>query len=844
MAPEETKDDTWIPTSCYMCFSSCGTLAHRVDGVIVKIEGQPDCPHNWGKLCPKGHAAIMNLYDPYRVKKPLKRTNPEKGLGVDPKWVEISWGEALDTAAQRLKKIREDDPRKLILASWDVVVLHGLGRAWASAFGTPNSHWSGYFCGNALHPTMYLTNGSFHSEADLEYCNYLILFGNQMGFMGGINPNIMAQKMADARMRGMKVVVVDPVGTNAAAKADEWLPIRPGTDAALSLAMVNLLLNEYHLYDAAFVQKRTNGPYLVGPQGRYLREAGTGKPLIWDIATKRALPFDAPIEAPALEGEYDVDGVLARPAFQCLREHVRKYNPEMAAEITTLPVETIRRLAQEYGEAARIGATIVIQGRELPYRPAAANQYRGAYAHRHGFLTALSIQLLNLLIGNPYVPGGHRGVNLVGPNLSWMPQETDGLIVPPNTIGHGANPYNIHVAPPQTTELTELMPQAYNKSSMNQMTVLDPEAFKLPYRPEAMLHCRTNIMMSRVNPEISAQTLKNIPFIISFARELNEVAEFADIVFPDTDNLERLDLLPNQTYLAMSPITGYWYWGLRQPVVPPAGEARDWTEVLLELAERIGFLDELYEVLNITLHLSPPHRLDPTQKYSPEEINDHWAKSMFGEEHGLEWFRQAGYLKEKRQVEEIYPGPLLKPRFPIYFEQLISAGEQVRTVTEELGLPWDTSDYQPIPDWKPCPAYEERGSERDLYAVNYKVPFHYQSFTSENPWLNELSEQHPYAYKIMINTETAKRKGIQDGELIAVESAAGRAQGRAKVTECIHPEVVAMAGVLGSWARGKPIARGKGPHFNSLLSLDKERVDWVSAAVDACVRVKVYRIEE
>src|SRR3972149_224939 len=117
-ASPQAKEDTWVTSACGMCYSPCGIKVHRVNGVVVKIEGNPDFPHNLGRLCAKGNAAIMTLYDPNRVKAPLKRTNPAKGIGVDPKWVEISWEEALDTIAERLRKTRADDPRRLVMCSF------------------------------------------------------------------------------------------------------------------------------------------------------------------------------------------------------------------------------------------------------------------------------------------------------------------------------------------------------------------------------------------------------------------------------------------------------------------------------------------------------------------------------------------------------------------------------------------------------------------------------------------------------------------------------------------------------------------------------------------------------
>jgi len=98
-----------------MCYNMCGILVRRKDGLAVEIKGNPEHPNNKGKVCGKAFAGLMSLYSPYRVKTPLKRTNPEKGIGVDPSWKQISWDEALDSVAERLRKIRADDPRKLIM---------------------------------------------------------------------------------------------------------------------------------------------------------------------------------------------------------------------------------------------------------------------------------------------------------------------------------------------------------------------------------------------------------------------------------------------------------------------------------------------------------------------------------------------------------------------------------------------------------------------------------------------------------------------------------------------------------------------------------------------------------
>jgi len=832
------KEDIWIHSICDVCEGACGILLHRVDGVVVDIKGDPDCPNSRGKTCSKAGAAIMHLYDPSRVKTPLKRTNPEKGIDIDPGWVPISWGEALDILEEKLTAVRNEDPRKLVITTFDTASLEKM-KLWSKAFGTPNLGWSGYYCGQYLHSSMFLTNGSFHCDFDADRVNYLLLVGNQAGFGAGLNPNITAQKVATARKeRGLKVVVVDPICTPAASKADEWVPIRPGTDAALMLAMINVLLNRAGIYDRDFIKKHTNGPYLVKPDGYYLRREG--KPLVWDAGEGTAKPYDAAVGDYAIEGSYPIDGSECQPAFGLLKEHVKRYTPEMAEEITTIPAATICRLAEEFGKAARIGSTIMVEGVELPYRPAAANIYRGAGAHKHGVAGALAVQILNMIVGNFYVPGGHRGMNLVGPAWEWGPGEYDGLITPPAEpeIGHNANYYNYKVGPPENLNLKELFPISTNWAPMNLAASLDPEKYKLPYKPEVLLSCRRNLFMGGCDYEVTARALKNYKFIAAFCVTLDEMSEFADLVLPEAVGLEKQQFMPNLLVWSMTAQTGYFYWGIRQPGVAPLGEARDWVDVLTDLADRMGFLGDFYELYNQRHKMKEPYKLERTGKYTKEEIGDRRFKSRFGEAQGLDWFKEHGFASEKRKVDEMYPLPWLKARFPLYFENIMAAGGKVKEATEKMGIKdWDTSDYQSLPEWKSC-TNKAPADGLDLKACNFRIATHAQSWTAQNPWLSEAAELNPYAQKILINTQTAKSRGIKDRDRICVESSVGRVFGLAKVTECIHPEAVGISGHFGSLCKGKPVAYGKGASFTRLVPY---HTDPVSTGVDGCVQVKVYK---
>ncbi|MBU2497324.1 MAG: molybdopterin-dependent oxidoreductase [Proteobacteria bacterium] len=853
----EKKEDIWIHTSCDQCLGECGILVRRVDGVVREIKGDPECPNSMGKICGKGHAAIMNLYDPHRVLRPMKRTNPTKGLGVDPGWVPISWDEAINTLADELGRVRSEDPRKLVISTFDTYALVHWLPLWSQAFGTPNI-WIVYFCGQYLHSSMYLTNGTFHCDFDAKHCQYLVLVGNQAGFGSGLNPNISVQEVAKARKRGMKVVAIDPVCNHAGSKADEWVPIRPGTDAALILAICNVLVNELGLYDRDFIKRYTNGPYLVMPDGTYVRRQG--KPLLWDPKEGRAKPYDDHFEDYSLEGTYDIDGVPCEPAFALLKEHLKTYTPEMASEVTTVARQTIRRIAKEFGEAARIGSTITLEGLTFPYRPVAVNIYRGAGAHKHGVAVALATQLMNLLVGAVYVPGSHRGINPVGPRddrenpppkegtprWAWNFGEFEGLVSPTPGLPRSPDYYHYVAKAPETVMLRELFPLSSTRAAHAVFTSVNPEKFKLPYKPEVLINCRRNPFSGGFDYRATADALGSYKFVVAFATHFDKLTYFADLLLPEKVGLEKLQVFPNLLNWGHSGQTGHWYWGVKQPVIDePMGEARDWQDVMRDAAERMGMLEEIYKKFNESRSKSDPlgdsYKLDLNRKYTAEEIADRRLKSRFGDEKGLEWFKKRGYLAFKRTIDEEYPLPWLKVRFPIYHELYVRAGRDMEKLVKELGLEdWDLDDYVPLPVWKPCASFERSG-EFDLIAVNFRVPTHAQSYTAQNPWLNEVAELNPYSQKIMINAETAGKKGIRDGDTIAVESEVDRVAGVAKVTECIHPEAVGISSHFGSLAKGKPIAYGKGAQFNRLLPGD---LDPISTGVDACVKVKVYKIEK
>jgi molybdopterin-containing oxidoreductase family molybdopterin binding subunit len=833
-----------------MCYIGCGIKVLVENGVVVNIEGNPDNPQNRGKMCAKGKAGFMNLYNPNRVKVPLKRTNPKKGLDVDPGWVEITWDEALDTIVAALERIR-DDPKKLYIQCWESVGDQSYWmKAFGSAFGTPHvNHAASPTCGKVVHPVEFFSGGGFHQQPDLHYANYCILVGTQFGVAsrGCFNHHLL--DMADARARGMKLVVIDPVGGYAASKANEWIPIRPGTDAALANSMLHVLLNELGIYDRKFLKKGTNAPYLVGADGCYVRDAKTNEPLVHDAADGEVKTHNDPsLSDPSLTGSFDAQGKPGRPAFELLREHVAKYSPETTEKITTIPAATVRRIAREFGQAACIGETITLEGVELPYRPVCVDWAKGTQGHKHGFHNCWPLKLLNIVVGSVNVPGGILSTAAAGksPHEWWPEGGTDGMLEDGGHIFHSPHPKAFPGRTPTTPvrmDLGELFPLASHFHTLLPITVENPSAYGLNYGLELLLHVPVNSLMGSFGDLKKVERLyRSLKFIAGFAVEINETNLFDDIVLPYPTYLERYDFNSGSAAHSIPPCGHHdFHWQVRHPVVEPMGEVRHPQEVITELADRLGILGDLYRLVSHIFVLKDEHALKPDKRYSAAEVMDGTARAWFGEDRGLEWFRENGVIRLPRDIEETYIGPFLGARVPIYLEHFVWKGHQLKAVLDKMGLDWDLSDYKPLSDWMPCPSYGAvQKGEYDLIAVHFKFPFVYGSYGNENPWVNEICEQ-TNAYRILINESVAEAKGIHDGDSVWLESPVRKVRATAKVTQCIHPEAVGVGGHFGHWSPGMPVARGKGINFNALLPTDLDHIDMISTALDHCVQVKVYK---
>lgn len=848
-------DDVWIPSSCSLCYGSCSILVHRVNGVAVKIEGNPASAVGRGRLCGKGVSGLMVQYDPNRITKPLRRTNPKKGIGVDPGWKEVSWEEAIGEIVGHLKRIRKEDPRKLVIERTTTVIANKIPlQAFAFGYGTPNQSVAGggLHCGNGAHLISGIMHASWGAAPDFQYCNYAMYFGASKGHSAGHASNSNMRLAADARARGMKMVVFDPMCNFASAKATEWVPLRVGTDAAVALTMCNLLINELGAIDAPYLKAKTNGPYLIGTDGRYLLDA-TGKPMVWDLKSGSACAFDATeSENMALEGSFTINGVQYRPAFLLLKEHMKKFTPEWGEKISSVPAKNLRRLATEFANEARIGSTIVIDGVTLPYRPVAAIAFRGAQGHMNSVYNFLAVDLLNQLVGAADVVGACLGFPPVGfghpdsgrPNFAPV-QTPDGLMEVGQWMGWH-HPYPIlDPKKPRELGLQSLFPMGMTSPFLESpMGEEWWEKFELGYRPEMMINHGANLLMSVCNKETMAESLSKYKFIVSFELFLTESTDFCDIVLPDCSYLQSLDPRSNYPTILSHPAgMGDWSWPIRQPVLPPDGEQRPFAEVLLELADKAGFLPDMLAAYNSALELEPPYRLNYSRKYSYEEICDAELKNNFGPDRGLDWFKKTGVISWPKKPQEVYWRPFQNVRVPIYWEWMPQTAEKIAALAEPKGLKIPREYYQPLPDWLPCKSHKCHAPGFDFFAFYYRDTIHTNGFTMENAWLDEAAMLDPFSYAIAINADSGRARGLSNGDLIWLESETGRRiKGRVKLTECIHPEGVGIAAMANHWAEGLPRAKGKGVFFNDLLELDLDHTSPINFNLDLCVKVRVSKV--
>lgn len=613
-------------TTCYMCACRCGIRVHLRDGEVRYIDGNPEHPLNKGVICAKGSSGIMKQHSPARITNPLRRV-PGADRG-ESNFEEISWEEAFSMLEKRLSKIRATDPKKFALFTGrdQMQALTGL---FARQFGTPNYAAHGGFCSvNMAAGMIYTIGGSFweFGGPDLDHAKLFVMIGTAEDH----HSNPMKIALSKFKRDGGRFISINPVRTGYSAIADEWIPIRPGTDGALLLALVRELINSDQI-DHDFLRSFSNSPdliimnegpdhglFLLDPDRPAVSEDLPMNKLAWCTKTNRPVPREtSETESFALEGEFEITsgvhaGKRVATSFELLKRQVQHATPEWAESITGIPAARIKLLAKEMAYSA------FQQAFDLPIqwtdawgkthdkvigRPVAFHAMRGLAAHSNGFQTIRSLAILMSLLGTIDRPGGFR-------HKAPYPRQTPPRIrstssedqIKPNTplgaapLGWPARPEDLAVtASGDPIRIDKAFSWEHPLSAHGLMHNVITNAVRGdPYPIDTLMIFMANMAWNSTMNTMAVREMLNakdengefkIPFLVVCDAFDSEMVAYADLVLPDTTYLERYDcmsMLDRPISEFDGPVDS-----VRIPVVPPKGECKPFQEVLVELASRL-----------------------------------------------------------------------------------------------------------------------------------------------------------------------------------------------------------------------------------------------------------------
>lgn len=729
------------------CTAACGINAMVVDGQIKTLTPTDDYPEpEYGpRGCLKGLSFLNLIYGPDRLEKPLIRTG-ERGRG---EFKEVSWEEALDYAAERLKELGAKYGPESIGFSFQV---GGTGHVHKGAW-IALSTMAGW---TLLHP--YDLNGdlpmffpqTFGVQTEelepIEWLNsrYTAIFGS----------NVMVTRLMDSgmltegRIKGAKMVVFDPVYSVTAAKADEWIKLRPSSDAALALGMARTIIDE-RLYDRDFIVTYTDLPLLVRlDNGKRLRAEeveGLTKP--GDIPDYREAyvayngewltvhpeKLDLPLDL-MLEGQWEVtlrDGtrVTVKTAFQLLKEYLDIITPDYVKEETGVPWERVTRLAREMAATKPLH---VIYG--------ASN-----YQWYHGDLKGRALSLLPVLTGNIGLPGSgistYAGQYRVRMDVKdwWFPETPKWI--PWLYFLHGPTPQM--VAP-------------YPKNGLKGFVF----GWHNPYDQHNMAD-RLRQMAQNGETE----------FVVAIDFQKTTSCNWADVVFPAAGWYEK-------TELVTTPLHPYMQ--LQQPAIDPFGERKSELWMARELAKRLnpkfenhffpgeGEQQAAEKAIELILRTggSPTAGITLAQlKKGPVRMPSEGPNN-----------RQVPFYE---QIAHKKPFPSLsRPAAYSATAQFVKSGRIEFYKDEDIFLesgealpvhkpPFVDSEYKLLP--------EAREKYKFAYITRNSL-YRIHSTHSNNIWMNELENGKP---KVFLNPEDAMEKGIKEGDLVELYNARGLVKGHA-----------------------------------------------------------------
>ncbi len=778
------RDTRRIPVYCAMCWSTCGCQAVVEDGRFVALEPDPSHPTG-AAICGKGRAAPELVYSEERLLHPMKRTRP-KG-DPDPGWQRISWDEALDTTANAVKRTIEKWGRESIVFSITTIAGTSMqdGYSWVERLrqhiGTPNAVTSIEICNFARDFVYPHTFGTSMPMPDLEHAGCIVLWGH--------NPSsawiALATRVAAAKSRGAKLVVVDPLRVGLAVKADQWLRVRPGTDGALALGIAGVMIEE-GWFDRTFVRDWTNGPLLVRDDtGEFLCAAdlkgdgradqrvawdrARGKPVLYDLETGSYEIAGADL---ALSGRYEVSclrgTVPCRPAFELYRELCRAYSPERVEKITWVPAEQVRETARLIGSADAVSLY----------------SWSGLEQHSNASQTNRAVSLLYALTGCYDSKGG----NVLFETLTTKDISGQGKMTAAQrgkALGLGQRP---------------LGPEAIN-GWITSDAFYDAALKGKPYAVKALVSFGLNMIVSHADAARGAKALDALNFMVHSDIFLTPTAQHADIVLPVNTPWEREGLRTD--FKVDQEAVGHVQY--RQKVVESRGESRSDAWIAMELAKRLGFESAFW---NGDIDASYREALEPTGldldelKKEPRGITVP-LDTRYRKYAGTNRADAPGFNTPSKKVE-------------IYSETLKRHG------------------YAPLPKYvEPAMGPLSRPDLADdfpLVLTSAKSPHFIHSQGRALPALR-LLEPEP---TVELHPSAASDRQIENGQWMILMTPHGRIRVKARYSEQLHPKVVRAT--HGWWQAcealstpGYDAESEQGANLN--LTIGNDDVDPISGAV-------------
>jgi len=518
----------WMPSTCQGCTTWCPVEVFVQDGRAAKVRGNRYSKQNDGYVCPRGHLSLQQLYDPDRVKVPMKRTNPKKGRGVDPKFVPISWDEAFNTIADKMMELRKaGEPEKYLLMRGRYTYMRDLiYDGVTKIFGSPNNISHSSICAEGENFGAYFTEGMWgYRDYDISNSKYLLVWGCDPVSSNRMIPAAIT-RLGDV-LDNATVAVVDPKLNNTAAKAQEWLPLLPGTDGALALAIAHVILAE-GIWFKEFVGDFKDGKNLFKAgatvdESTFVEKESHGVVSWWNLA-------------------------------------VKDMTPSKAAEITQVPAEQIIRVARGMAKAAPNVA--VWMG------PGAAMQVRGGYS-------AMAVNALNGLIG---------GVDNVGGTL---PSNKVPVKSMPSLSAYQDELAKKHSKLKKIDQRGTKAFPALKKGKSGGGVVTNNTATGIlnadPYEIKVAVGYMNNFAFSCTGAERWEKAMEKIPFFVHITTNAAEMTQYADIVLPGAiSKYEKLAWVKQKQ-------NRYAQCTLLQPVVKPMWEGiNDETEFPWLLGEKFA----------------------------------------------------------------------------------------------------------------------------------------------------------------------------------------------------------------------------------------------------------------